>query len=164
VLARVRLLEGRLPREGISGRESVVSFTGGFVEAVLAAPQLTRVSVSGPSRWETAKANVPTGRAEGLRQGCQRFDRSVRGGQRTPTIPKPSGPPKRSTRRETRLIPGLVGLGTGSAKSATGPSTSRPSARAVTNREPTRRECSQLDVMGGRSRSDASLPCPGPNL
>jgi len=45
----------------------------------------------------------------GRRQGCQRVDRRVRGGQTKPTIPKPGGPPKRSGRRETPGSPGLLG-------------------------------------------------------
>lgn len=56
----------------------------------------------------------------GRRQGCQRFDRQVRGGQRTPTIPTPGGPPKRSGRRETPGSPGSLGWVLGAPKAQLG--------------------------------------------
>jgi len=102
------------------------------------------------------------------RQGCQRLDRAARAGaEYAPRARKP-GPPKRILRRETQGSPALPHR---VAPSRSVLSCERelvgdrrvPPLRASTRRKPrrrswehTRRECSPLIGLGGRSRSNAS--------
>jgi hypothetical protein len=134
VLARARLFEGRLPREGIPGRENVVLFTGGGVEAVLAAP--TGSLGKGESQ-----------RTSGLSEGG---DRDVRGSV-TGYVAGREGPPfqrlviHRSDQGVVkRQDPRARWIGSWKRQKRDWAIDELPAAKAaVTNREPTRRECSQ---------------------